>query len=98
MEQRNHNRKPRRRLHTRRDASARPTLLFRRRGRTQARRAVGVGRTFNPCGGRAVIDVAPERVQIGDVVGAGTGSSSGVVGKDLSACTALGHDCSAVGA
>lgn len=70
VEQRNHNRKSHRRLRSCSDASTRPTLLFRRRSRTQACRAVSVGSTFNPFRGRAVIDVAPERVQIGDVVGA----------------------------
>jgi hypothetical protein len=42
--------------------------------------------------------VAPERIQVGDVVDAGIGTSGGVVWKNLGAGAALGHDCCAVGA
>jgi hypothetical protein len=40
--------------------------------------------------------MAPERVQVRDVVEAGIGTSSGVVWEDLGAGAALGHDCCAV--
>jgi hypothetical protein len=96
MEQRNHHRKSHYRFQSNSSISARPTLHRRRQIRTRTQRAVRFADTIEPRRSRATLDVAPERVQVGDVVEAEIGTSSGVVWKDLGASAALGHDCCAV--
>jgi hypothetical protein len=98
--QRNHHCRSHYRLQPNSNISTRPTLhvLYRRRIRAHTHRAIRFADTFAPCRSRAIVNVAPERIQVGDVVDAGIRSSTGVVWKNLGAGAALGHYCCAVGA
>lgn len=71
--------------------------MYRRRIRTRGYN--GNVDTRHPFTERAVIDLAPERVQIGEVFDAvEIGSSNGMVWGHWGVPAALGHDCCGVGA